>query len=89
MVLESRGIVLHVSICSENKGADHLCGYRAADLHLCFPICKNRFTHDAAHMLTDRNDPFYNLRVLELCVYMYFRDFASAINDIRDSVYEL
>ena len=27
--------------CSENKGADQLCGYREADLCLCFCICKN------------------------------------------------
>ena len=26
--------------CSENKGADQLCGYREADLRLCFCICK-------------------------------------------------
>ena len=26
--------------CSENKGADQLCGYRGADLRLCFGICK-------------------------------------------------
>ena len=26
--------------CSENKGADQLRGYRVADLHLCFRICK-------------------------------------------------
>ena len=26
--------------CSENKGADQLRGYREADLHLCFRICK-------------------------------------------------
>ena len=25
---------------SENKGADQLCGYRKADLRLCFRICK-------------------------------------------------
>ena len=31
-----RGIVL----CSENKGADRLCGYRTADMRLCFRICK-------------------------------------------------
>ena len=28
-------------LCSENKGADQLCGYREADLRLCFRICKN------------------------------------------------
>ena len=27
-------------LCSENKGADQLCGYREADLCLCFRICK-------------------------------------------------
>ena len=28
------------SLCSENKGADQLRGYREADLRLCFRICK-------------------------------------------------
>ena len=28
-------------LCSENKGADQLRGYREADLGLCFRICKN------------------------------------------------
>ena len=28
-------------LCSENKGADQLRGYREADLRLCFRICKN------------------------------------------------
>ena len=28
-------------LCSENKGADQLHGYREADLGLCFRICKN------------------------------------------------
>ena len=27
-------------LCSENKGADQLRSYCAADLHLCFCICK-------------------------------------------------
>ena len=27
-------------LCSENKGADQLRGYREADLPLCFCICK-------------------------------------------------
>ena len=26
--------------CSDNKGADQLCGYRTIDLRLCFQICK-------------------------------------------------
>ena len=29
-------------LCSKNKGADQLCGYREADLRLCFRICKNQ-----------------------------------------------
>ena len=28
--------------CRENKGADQLRGYGAADLRLCFSICKNQ-----------------------------------------------
>ena len=27
-------------LCSKNKGADQLRGYREADLRLCFRICK-------------------------------------------------
>ena len=27
-------------LCSANKGVDQLCGYRTADLRLCFRICK-------------------------------------------------
>ena len=43
-------------LCSKSKGADQLRGYRAtdlptADLRLCFHICKNRFSHEAAHMI--------------------------------------
>ena len=38
-------------LCSENKGADQLRGYREADLCLCFRVCKNRFSHDAAQLL--------------------------------------
>ena len=36
-------------LCSENKGADQLRGYREADLRLCFRICKKPFSHDEAH----------------------------------------
>ena len=39
-------------LCSENKGADQLCGYSTADLHLCFcTYKKQRFSHDVAEML--------------------------------------
>ena len=37
-------------MCGENKGADQLCSYCTADLHLCFGIAKIRFSHDVAQM---------------------------------------
>ena len=37
-------------LCSESKGADQLCGYRTADLRLCFAYVKSRFSHDAVHI---------------------------------------
>ena len=43
--LGSRGIVL----CSENKGADQLCSYGAADLCLCFHLHKKQISHDIAN----------------------------------------
>ena len=37
-------------LCSENKGTDQLRGYREADLHLCFRICKNPgFSHRGSY----------------------------------------
>ena len=36
--------------CSENKGPDQLRGYREADLHLCFRICKKPVSHDEAQI---------------------------------------
>ena len=30
----------------QKNGADQLCGYRATDLHLCFPYAKGRFSLD-------------------------------------------
>ena len=52
--LGSRGIV---ELCSENKGADQLHGYRAADLRLCFGIyAKSRVSHYATQiMLSEQN----------------------------------
>ena len=35
-------------LCSKKKGTDQLCSYCAADLHLCFRICKN---HDTAQII--------------------------------------
>ena len=45
-------------MCSENKGADQLCGYRKADLRLCFRICKKLlfFFHDEAHIIFPKLD---------------------------------
>ena len=39
-------------LCSENKGADQLRGYREADLRLCFHVCKNLVfsRHSSYHM---------------------------------------
>ena len=30
-------------LCSENEGAEQLCGHCTADLRLCYPICKTSF----------------------------------------------
>ena len=37
-------------LCSENKGADQLRGYREANLRLCFLHAKRWFSYDAAHL---------------------------------------
>ena len=37
-------------LCYENKGADQLRVYRAADLRLFFPYAKSRFSYDVAHI---------------------------------------
>ena len=40
---------------SENKGADQFCGYREADLRLCFRIyAKHRFSHNEAPFVEDK-----------------------------------
>ena len=40
-------------LCSGNKGADQLRNFHTADLRLCFGIyAKNRFSFDAAHIIT-------------------------------------
>ena len=53
---------------SENKGADQLRGYREADLRLCFRICKSRFSHDAAHILS-RLPVGHIMKEPALCMY--------------------
>ena len=37
-------------LCSKNKGSDQLCGNCTAGLHLCFHICKSRFSYDVTRM---------------------------------------
>ena len=44
---DRRGTIL----CSENKEADQLRSYCAADLHLCFCVCKKWFSYDVAHLI--------------------------------------
>ena len=47
-MLEEEGLYyLH----GKNKGTDQLHGNHAADLQLCFCLCKIRFSHDAANRL--------------------------------------
>ena len=48
-------------LCSENKEADQVRGYRDADLRLCFRICKIRFSHDAAHIKLCTHKPLHKL----------------------------
>ena len=38
-------------LCSENIGADQLREDRADDLYLCFRICINMLSHDAAQIV--------------------------------------
>ena len=42
-------------LCSENKGADQLCGDLTADLRHCFRIMQKQDSHDAAQC-----DPLYD-----------------------------
>ena len=48
-------------LCSENKGADQLCGYRKADPRLCFRICKKQ---DAAHITSSPKGNDAHLRAI-------------------------
>ena len=40
----------YLHVCSKNKGADQLRGYREADLRLFFAYAKCWFSHDAAQI---------------------------------------
>ena len=53
-------------LCSENKGADQLRGYREADLRLCFRICKKPvFSQRGSYSL----NYFYHVLYLFRCAY--------------------
>ena len=46
-------------LCSENKGADQLRGYREADLRICFRICKRLvFSRRGSFDDSDNHDNF-------------------------------
>ena len=75
-----------------NKGADQLRGYREADLRLCFRICKNRFSHDAAQsvnegvqcmMVLDVNFLDF-LKLLFLCFVVAIFDLVYDVEAIND-----
>ena len=57
-------------LCSEFKGPDQLCGYHAAVLRLRFHICKNKFSHDAAHNTYEILVPpnLFNVQAFEVCM---------------------
>ena len=50
-------------LCSENKEADQLRSYCAADLHLCFCICKNWFSYYVAPLNHCRKNNDMNINV--------------------------
>ena len=55
--------------CSEIKAADQPQGHGAADVRLCFRICKNKFSHDEALLAHPVNYVLHlgvNLRLLVL-----------------------
>ena len=49
-------------ILSKNKGTDQLRGYRAADLRLCFRICKTEFR--MTRFIFEKNDSTSSKTVL-------------------------
>ena len=56
-------------LCSENKGADQLRGYREADLRLCFRICKEPvFSRCGSYHLSHQFHVHYDHDRLELKV---------------------
>ena len=48
------------SVCSQNKGADQLCGHREADLHIVFAYVKCWFSHGAAELFISTHKQHLN-----------------------------
>ena len=57
----------YVLVCSENKGAEQLQSYCAADLHLFFAHAKIRCSHDVAHIFV-----YVNMYVHVYCFIFFF-----------------
>ena len=54
-------------LCSENKGADQLCGYSEADLRLCFRICKKPvFSRRGSYVVDAILIHIHNIRLYDL-----------------------
>ena len=71
------------SSCSENKGADQLCGYRAAALRLLLLHMQKRFSHDADHIvpfIQRTTDIFIRHQLHALCYTKVFHDAATIAN---------
>ena len=62
-------------LCSENKGADQLRGYRVADLLFALSYAKYMFSHYAAQYMTQCKNKFYLVKVLKgfNCVWWFIR----------------
>ena len=56
-------------LCSENKGADQLRGYREADLRLCFRICKKPVFSRRGSYAVSIMQGQQRLHTHEQCVY--------------------
>ena len=70
----SRGLKFHIleveelyHLCSENKGADQLRGYREADRRLCFRICKKPVFSQRGSYVTDCYLCTYFSTIARLC----------------------
>ena len=54
-------------LCSENKGANQLCGYLEADLRLCFRICKKPvFSRRGSYVVDAILIHIHNIRLYNL-----------------------